>query len=194
MVLPIIEVIFTLLGFVCEVKLGEFSKRTEAKHCKSTRQASHSAAATFNSALEQLAMYVLHVLEYRDKLVLRGGTRDDSGLSQHVPTASRLQLHLVHEILYAMAIENTVTVDEQHEQVVMAAEVILVYSIDQSESLLLTAAFAAVREARNSDSTATVSDVDTPGKGFKCDGYAKLFNSPQVQLILIFAVERQENV
>jgi hypothetical protein len=96
--------------------------------------------------------------------------------------------------LYTVAIENAVTVNEQHEQVVVATEVILVYSIDQSECLLLTTAFAAMREARDGDSTATVSDVDTPGKGFESDGHTELSDSPQVQLILIFAIERQENV
>jgi hypothetical protein len=34
MVLPVVEVILTLLSFVCEVKFGELSKGTEAKHSK----------------------------------------------------------------------------------------------------------------------------------------------------------------
>jgi hypothetical protein len=193
-ILPVVEVIFTLLGFVCKVELGEFPKCTESKHRESTRQTCHGAATTFDRAFEQLAMYILHVLKYGDKLMLGRCTCDDSSLRQHVPTASRLQLHLVHKVLYTVAIEDAVTVNEQHEQVVVAAEVILVYSIDKSERLLLTAAFAAVRETRNSDSTSTVSDVDTPGERFECDEDAELLDGSQVQLVFLFAVERQEDM
>lgn len=63
MVLPVIEMILTLLSFVCEVELGELSKGTEAKHSKCAWQTSHRAAATFYRALEQLTMDVFHVLE-----------------------------------------------------------------------------------------------------------------------------------
>jgi len=37
MVLPVVKVILTLLGFVYEVEFGEFSKGAEAKHRKSAR-------------------------------------------------------------------------------------------------------------------------------------------------------------
>jgi hypothetical protein len=36
MVLPVVEVILALLGFVCEVEFGELSEGAEAKHRKST--------------------------------------------------------------------------------------------------------------------------------------------------------------
>lgn len=76
----------------------------------------------------------------------------------------------------------------------MSAEVVLVYSIDEAESLLLAAPLAAMRETRDSNSAATVSDVDTPGEGLQCDGHTELLNGPQVELILILAIERQENM
>jgi hypothetical protein len=194
MVLPVIKMIFALLGFVCEVELGEFSKSTEAQHGKSTGQAGHSATTTFHSALKQLTMHIFHVLEYRDELMLGRCACDDTRLRQHVSTTSRFQLHLVHEVLYAVAIENAITVDEEHEQVIVAAKIILVYSVDKAECLLLTASFATVREARDSDSTATVSDVDAPGKGFECYGHAELLDRSQIKLVLVFAIERQKDM
>jgi hypothetical protein len=115
MILPVVEVIFALLGFVREVELGELSKGAEAEHSKCTGQASHSATATFYCTLKQLAMYIFHVLEHSDKLVFGRRTCDDPCLRQHISTTSRLQLHLIHEVLYAVPIENAVAVNEKHE-------------------------------------------------------------------------------
>lgn len=112
MVFPVVEVILTLLSFVCEVEFGKLAKGTKAKHRERTRQASHSATATLYRALEQLTVDVLHVLEHGDKLVFGCCTRDDSCLRKHVPATSWLQLHLVHKVLYTMAIEDAVAVDE----------------------------------------------------------------------------------
>ena len=194
MILPVVEVIITLLGFVCEVKFGELSESTEAKHSKGTGQTSHSATATLHCALEQLAVDVLHVLEHSDKLMFGCCTGDDSCLRKHIPAASRLQFHLVHEVLYAVPIKDAIAVNKQHEEVVVSAEIVLVYSIDEAECLLLTASLAAMREARNSDSAATVSDINTPGKGLQRDGNTELLNGPQVQFVLILAIKRQENM
>ena len=76
----------------------------------------------------------------------------------------------------------------------MSAEVVLVYSIDESECQLLAASLAAMREARDGDSAATVSNVDTPWKGLQYDGNTELLNGSQVQFVLILAIERQEDV
>lgn len=194
MVLPIVEVILTLLSFVCEVELGELSESTKAKHGKRARQASHSTAAAFHCALEELPVDIFHVLEHSDKLMFGCCTCDDTRLRKHVPAASRLQFHLVHEVLYAVPIKDAIAVNKQHEEVVVSAEVVLVHSIDEAECLLLTASLAAMREARNSDSAATVSNVDTPGEGLQCDWNTELLNGPQIQLVLILAIERQENM
>jgi hypothetical protein len=112
MVLPIVEVILTLLGFVCEVEFGELTESTEAKHSKRTGQTGHGATTTLHCALEQLSMDIFHVLEHSDKLMFGCCTRDDSCLRKHVPATSWLQLHLVHKVLYTMAIEDAVAVDE----------------------------------------------------------------------------------
>src|SRR4051812_50176827 len=112
MVLPIVEVIFTLLSFVREVELGKLPKGTEAKHGERTRQASHSSTATLYCTLEQLAVDVFHVLKYSDELVFSRCTCNYSCLRQHGAATSRLQLHLVHEVLYAVTIENAITVNE----------------------------------------------------------------------------------
>jgi len=76
----------------------------------------------------------------------------------------------------------------------MSAEVVLVHSIDEAECLLLATSLATVREAGNSDSTSTVSDIDTPGERLQRDRHAEFLNGPQVQLVLVLAVERQKNV
>jgi hypothetical protein len=76
----------------------------------------------------------------------------------------------------------------------VSAQIILVHSIDEAESLLLTASLATMRETGDSDSTTTVSDVDTPGERLQCDGDTELLNCPQVQLVLIFAIVREEDV
>lgn len=76
----------------------------------------------------------------------------------------------------------------------MSAEVVLVHSIDKAECLLLTASLATVREAGDSDSATTVSNVDTPGERLERDRDTEFLNGPQVQLILVLAIERQENV
>jgi hypothetical protein len=76
----------------------------------------------------------------------------------------------------------------------VSAEIVLVHSIDKAECLLLAAALAAMRETRNSDATATVSDVDTPGECFQRNGDTELLNGTQVQLVLILTIERQEKV
>lgn len=121
-------------------------------------------------------------------------TCDDPRLRQHVSAASRFQLHLVHEVLYTVAIENAITIDKQHEEVIVSAEIILVYSVDEAERLLLAASLAAMREPRDSNAAATVGDVDTSGEGIQCNGNTELLNGPQVKLILILAIERQENM
>jgi hypothetical protein len=90
MVLPVVEVILTLLSFVCEVELGELPESTEAKHSKRTRQASHSAAATFHCALKQLTVDVFHVLKHCDEFVLGRCACDDPCLRQHGSAASWL--------------------------------------------------------------------------------------------------------
>ena len=115
MILPVVKVILALLGFICKIELGELSESAEAKHCKSTGQAGHSTAATLNCPFEELTVNIFHILQYSDELVLDSRTRDDPRLRKHVSTTSRFQLHLIHEVLYAMAIKNTVAVDEEHE-------------------------------------------------------------------------------
>jgi hypothetical protein len=139
-------------------------------------------------------MDIFHVLKHSDELVLSRRTCDDTRLREHVPAASWLQLHLVHKILYTVSIKNAIAVNKQHEKVIVATEVILVYSIDEAECLLLAASLAAMREAGDSNAAATVSNIDTPGKGLQCDGNTELLDGPQVQFVLILAIERQENV
>ena len=76
----------------------------------------------------------------------------------------------------------------------MSTEIVLVYSIDEPKSLLLTAALAAVSETRNSNSATTIGDIDAPGERLQRDWHIKLLDGPQVQLVLVFAIERQENM
>jgi hypothetical protein len=139
-------------------------------------------------------MNIFHILQHCDELVLGRCACDDSCLSEHISATSRLQLHLVHEVLYTVPVENAVAVNEKHEQIIVSAEIVLVDSIDEAECLLLTASLAAMRKSGNSNSTTTVGDVDTPRKCFERDWHTKLLNGPQVQLVLVFAVEGKENV
>ena len=76
----------------------------------------------------------------------------------------------------------------------MSAKVVLVYSVNEAERLLLAAPLAAMREARDSNPAATVSNVDTPWKGLQYDGNTELLNGSQVQFVLILAIERQEDM
>lgn len=62
MVLPVVEMIFTLLGLVGEVELCQFSKSAETQHGEGAGQACHSATATLYRSLKKLAVDVLHVL------------------------------------------------------------------------------------------------------------------------------------
>lgn len=189
-ILPIVKMIVTLLGFVCEVEFGELSESAEAKHCKSSRQAGYGTAATLNRPFEQLTVNVFHVLQHSDKLVLDGSARDNPCLRQHVSTAPRFQLHLIHEVLYTVAIEDTIAVDEEHKQIIVSAKVVLVNPINEAESLLLAVSLAAVRESRDRDSTATIGNVDAARESLKCDGHTEFLNCPQVKLVLVFAIKR----
>jgi hypothetical protein len=45
MILPVIEMIFTLFRFVGEVELGQLSESAETQHGEGARQACHSATA-----------------------------------------------------------------------------------------------------------------------------------------------------
>ena len=119
---------------------------------------------------------------------------NDSCLRKHVSTTSRLQLHFVHEVLNAMAIKNAIAVYEEHEQVVVPAEIVFVNSIDEAERLFLAVAFAAIRKTRDRDSTAEIGDVDASWKRFERYWHAQFFDGPQVELILILAVEREEDM
>jgi hypothetical protein len=76
----------------------------------------------------------------------------------------------------------------------VSAQIVLIHSIDEAECLLLAASLAAVRETRDSDSAATISDVDTPGEFFQRNGDTELLDGTQIQLVLILTIERQEDV
>lgn len=165
-ILPIIKMILTLLCLISEVKLRQLPKSAEPQHSKSARQASNSTAATLNRPLKKLTVNVLHVLQQRDQLVLDGRAGDDARLRQHGAVAARFELHFVHEVLDAVGVEDAVAVDEEHEQVVVAAEIVLVDLVDQFEGFLLAASLAAVREAGDGDSTAAEGNVDADWEGF----------------------------
>jgi hypothetical protein len=126
--------------------------------------------------------------------MLGGRAGDDPCLRQHVSTTSGLQLHFVHEVLYAMAIENAITVYEEHEQVVVSAQIVFVDSIDETKRLFLTISLATMRETRNRDSTPAISYVDAPWERLKCDRHTQFFDRPQVELVLILTVEREKDV
>jgi hypothetical protein len=194
MILPVIEVIFALLRLVGEVELGQLSKSAETQHGEGARQACHSATATLDCPFEQLTVDVFHILKYGDEVVLGSRAGDDSCLCQHVPTTSRLQLHFVHEVLNAMAIENAIAVDEEHEQVVVPAKIVFVDSVDETERLFLAVSLAAMRKTRDRDSTPAIGYVDAPWEGLECDRHTQFFDGPQVELVLILAVEREEDV
>lgn len=169
MILPIVEMILALLRLICEIKLRQLTKSAEAKHGERAGQASHCAAAALNRPLKQLAVDIFHVLEDGDEPMLDRGTRNDARLGKHISIAAGFQLHLVHEVLYAMRVEDTVTVDEEHEEIVIPAKVVLIYTIDKAERLLLAATLASMWESRHCDAAAAVGNVDTSRKRLKGD-------------------------
>jgi hypothetical protein len=61
-VLPVVEVILTLLRLIGKIEFGQLSKSAETKHGEGARQACHRTAATLHSSLEQLAVNILHIL------------------------------------------------------------------------------------------------------------------------------------
>jgi hypothetical protein len=137
---------------------------------------------------------VLHVLKQSNKRVLFGGRGDDTSLRQHVLLATRLEFHLVHEVLDASLVEDTVRVDEKDEEVVVALDVLAVDLVDKLEGPLLTMTLATVGETGDGDTTATVDDIN--GLGVRVEGkrHTELLNSVQVQLIFLVSVEGEENV
>lgn len=172
MILPIIKVILALLRLVSKVELRQLPERTKPKHSKSTRQASDSTAATFDGAFEKLTMDILHVLQQSDQLMLNSRAGDYPRLSQHIAITTRFELHLVHEILNAMGVEDAIAVDEQHEQIIVPAKVVLIDAIDQFERFLLAASLPAVRESGHRDSTPAIGYVDADREGFQGNWHA----------------------
>jgi hypothetical protein len=141
-----------------------------------------------------LTVDVLHILEESDEGVLLGSRRNDTGLSQHVLLGAGLQFHLIHEVLNAALVQNTIGVDEEHEQVVVALDVLGVDLVDELEGPLLAMALATVWETGDSDTTATVDDINRLGVGVEGKRNTELLDGVKVQFILLVSVERQENV
>jgi hypothetical protein len=194
MALAVVEEVIALLGLVGEVVLGHLTECRESKHSKRTRQTSDSTATGLDRTLEQLTMDVLHVLKQGNKRVLLRGRRDDTSLRQHVLLAARLEFHLVHEVLDASLVKDTIGVDEKDEQVVVALDVLAVDLVDELEGPLLAMALTTVGETRHSDTTAAVDDIDGLGVRIKGERHTELLNGVQVQLVFLVSVEGEEDV
>lgn len=139
-------------------------------------------------------MNVLHILEKGDERVLLGSRSDHTSHGQHILLASRLQFHLVHEILDADFVENAVRVNEQHEQVIVALEIFRVDLVDEFECPLLAVSFSTVGEPRNGDTAATIGHIDGLGVRIKSERNTKFLNGVEIELVLLVAVERKEDV
>lgn len=194
MALAVIEEIIALLGLVGEVILGHFAESRETKHSKSTGQAGDSTAARLDGTLEKLAVDVFHILKQSDERVLLGGRSNDTSLSQHVLLATGLEFHFVHEVLNASLVEDTIGVDEEHEQVIVALDVLGVNLVNELESSLLAMTLSTVGESGDSDTAATVDDIDGLGIGVESEWYTKLLDGVEVQLVLLVSVEGEEDM
>jgi hypothetical protein len=137
---------------------------------------------------------VLHILEKSDEGVFLGGRRNDTSLGQHVLLAARLEFHLVHEVLDTGLVEDTIGVDEEHEQVVIALDVLGVDLVDELESPLLAMTLTAVGETGDGDTAATVDDIDGLGVRVEGERHTELLDGVQVQLVFLVSVEGEEDV
>jgi hypothetical protein len=194
MALAVIEEIVALLGLVSEVLLGHLAECGKSKHSKGTGQTGDGTAAGFDGTFEELTVNVFHVLKQSDERVLLRGRRNDTGLRQHVLLAARLEFHLVHKVLDACLVEDTVGVDEQDEQVVVALDVLAVDLVDELEGPLLAMTLTAVGETGDGDTAATVDDIDGLGVRIKGERHAELLNGVEVQLVFLVSVEGEEDV
>jgi hypothetical protein len=187
--LAIIEKVVALLGLVRKVVLGHLAESGETKNGESTWQASDSSATRLDRTLKELTVNVFHVLKESDERVLLGCRRDNTSHCQHVLLASGLELHLIHEILDADLVENTIGIDEQNEQVVVALQVLAVYLVDELEGPLLTVSLATVGETRDGNTAASVGYVDGLGIRIEGQGHAEFLNGIQIELVLLVTVE-----
>lgn len=194
MALSVVKEVVTLLSFVGEIVFGHPAEGGESKNGQRTGQASNSTAARFDRSLEKLAVDVLHILEKGDEGVLLRSRGDDTGHGQHILLASGLQFHLVHEVLNADLVEDTVGVDEQHEEVVVALEILGVNLVDELESPLLAVTLSSVGETRDSDAALAVRHIDRLGVRIEGEWNAKLFDGIEVEFVFLISIERKEDV
>lgn len=173
MTFAVVEEILALLCLVRKVKFGHLPKCREPEHRQCAGKTGHSAASTLNGTFKELTMDVFHVLQHCDQLVLLGRARDNAGLRQHVVLAARLQLHLIHEVLDAVLVQDAIAVYEEHEQIVVSAKVPLIDFVDQPECLLLTTPFSAMGEATARDTTLPVGYVNAFRVALKRQWYAE---------------------
>lgn len=173
MTFAVVEEILALLCLVRKVEFGHLPKCREPEHRQCAGKTGHSAASTLNGTFKELTMDVFHVLQHCDQLVLLGRARDNAGLRQHVVLAARLQLHLIHEVLDAVLVQDAIAVDEEHEQIVVSAKVPLIDFVDQPECLLLTTPFSAMGETTARDTTSPVGYVNAFRVALKRQWYAE---------------------
>jgi hypothetical protein len=194
MALAVVEEIVALLGLVSKVVLCHSAESRESKHSKGTGQTGNSSATRLDRALEKLSVNVLHILKKGDERVLLRGGCNDTSLGQHVLLAARLEFHLVHEVLNAGLVKDTIRINEEHEKVVVALEVLGVNLVNELEGPLLAVALASVGETGDGDATATVDDVDGLGVGIESQRDTELLNSVEVEFALLVSVKGQEDV
>jgi hypothetical protein len=103
--------------------------------------------------------------------------------------ASWLELHLVHEILDTHFVQNAIRIDEEQKQIIVPAQILGVNLVDEFERFLLARSLSSMPKARDRDSAAAIGDVDALWVRLQSDWHTKLFDSVEIQLILLISIE-----
>ena len=77
--------------------------------------------------------------------------------------AQPVTYHFIHEILDAHLVQNTVGINEQDEQIVVAFQIFSIYFINQSEGRLLTFSLSSMGESRYRYPCLLIGHIDTLG-------------------------------
>lgn len=103
---------------------------------------------------------------------------------------SRTQTHhFIHKVLNAHLVQNTIRVDKKDEEIVVSLEVFGINLVDELEGPFLTVSLSSVGEARNSDTSAAVGNVQAVGIAVKGEWNTQALNRLEIQFILLVSIE-----
>jgi hypothetical protein len=96
--------------------------------------------------------------------------------------------------LNANSIQNTIRVNEENEEIIVSLEILCINLVNKLESLLLSTSFPAMYKSRNSDTTASVNNIDTPRVRIQSQGNSELLNGIKVQFVFLVAIKGEKYV